>query len=392
MNKQEFQQLVEEISSGDATEKEVALYNYYYNQFQRNSDWDEQALGEKSKMEKELHSTITRDLQGYDTPDKQIRRFPYRKIAAAAAIVLIAAVIGILIQRQPSVSDPSYADETLVKQDVDPGTDKAVLTLADGTVVNLDDSQSGLLVDQGDVQVEKMEGGQIAYTADTDLHGAEPVYNTIRIPRGGKYQLVLADGTKVWLNSSTSLQFPVAFQGESRVVLLEGEAYFEVTSCYNKDGVTRQPFIVKTATQEIKVLGTQFNVHAYEEATSVKTTLIEGDVKVSSTATAESKVLKPGQQAQVNRSGNIRLTDNIDTEEIIAWKNGMFYFNNTELSEITGQLSRWYDVEIDIPDMPRKRFNGVLPRDVKLSQVLQMMEKTSGLKFKIEGRRISMHK
>src|SRR5690606_1786873 len=256
MNKQEFQQLVEEISSGDATEKEVALYNYYYNQFQRNSDWDEQALGEKSKMEKELHSTITRDLQGYDTPDKQIRRFPYRKIAAAAAIVLIAAVIGILIQRQPSVSDPSYADETLVKQDVDPGTDKAVLTLADGTVVNLDDSQSGLLVDQGDVQVEKMEGGQIAYTADTDLHGAEPVYNTIRIPRGGKYQLVLADGTKVWLNSSTSLQFPVAFQGESRVVLLEGEAYFEVTSCYNKDGVTRQPFIVKTATQEIKVLGT----------------------------------------------------------------------------------------------------------------------------------------
>src|SRR5690606_34731824 len=161
-------------------------------------------------------------------------------------------------------------------------------------------------------------------------HGAEPVYNTIRIPRGGKYQLVLADGTKVWLNSSTSLQFPVAFQGESRVVLLEGEAYFEVTSCYNKDGVTRQPFIVKTATKEIKVQATQFNCQASEEGTSVEATLIEGDAKVSSTPTAESKVLTPGRQAQGQGAGNVRLADSIDIEEIIARKDGMFYFNNTE--------------------------------------------------------------
>lgn len=390
MDPKEFQQLAEKISSGMATEKEVALYNYYYNQFQNDTEWDSSVLGEKEEVERELYERISTDLPGYKT---KFRSFPYLKIAAA--VILITISIGVLIQNQQQELSPTYTEESRLKQDVDPGTNKAVLTLSDGTVLNLDESQSGILADQGGAQIKKMEDGQIAYTSAENLQNGdlgENVFNTITIPRGGQYKLMLPDGTKVWLNASSSLKFPVSFIGNNRVVELEGEAYFEVAAIYRKNSSQRQPFIVKTSSQQIEVLGTHFNVNAYRNEEVVKTTLVEGKVKISSIATGESRTLKQGQQTQVSKTGNIRLFEDIDTEEVMAWKNGMFYFNNTDLATIMRQLSRWYNVEVDIDNMPQRKFNGALSRDVKLSQVLKMMETTSGLKFKIDERRISMLK
>jgi len=390
MDKDEFQQLAEKISNGMTTEKEVALYNYYYNQFQEDTSWDESVLGEKLEMEQELHERITKDLPGYGA---KIKKFPYIKIAVAATVLIVASVLLLIRNQQSQSSQPVYAEENQLQQDVAPGTNRAVLTLSDGTVLNLDESQSGVLANQGDVQIQKMEKGQIVYTSIGQHRDDESVFNTITIPRGGQYQLILPDGTKVWLNSSSSLRFPVSFVNNSRVVELEGEAYFEVSALYNpKNKAQKRPFLVKTAAQQIEVLGTHFNVNAYANEDVLKTTLIEGSVKISSVETGENKILQPGQQAQLTKKGHIRLTEDIDADEATAWKNGMFYFNNTDLPTIMRQLSRWYDVEIDIKDIPQKRFNGVLSRDVKLSQVLQMMEKTSGLKFKIVERRISMLK
>ncbi|TYR33858.1 DUF4974 domain-containing protein [Sphingobacterium phlebotomi] len=390
MNPKEFQQLAEKISSGMATEKEVALYNYYYDQFQKDTEWDSSVLGEKEAVERELYERIRMDLPGYKT---KFRSFPFLKIVAA--VVLIAISIGVLIQNQQQELSPAYTVESRLKQDVDPGTNKAVLTLSDGTVLNLDESKRGVLADQGGAQIKKLEDGEVAYTsAENPQNGnlGENVFNTITIPRGGQYQLVLPDGTKVSLNASSSLKFPVSFTGNSRVVELEGEAYFEVATVYRKNSSQRQPFIVKTSSQQIEVLGTHFNVNAYRNEEVVKTTLVEGKVRVSSIVTKETRTLNPGEQTQIAKTGHIRLLEDIDVEEVTAWKDGMFYFNNTDLATIMRQLSRWYNVEVDIDNMPQKKFNGALPRDVKLSQVLKMMETTSGLKFKIDERRISMLK
>lgn len=391
MDQKEFQQLAEKISSGIATDKEVALYNYYYNKFQESAEWDSHVLGKEGEVENELYARITADLPGYP---KKMRAFPYLKIAAAA-VVLIAISIGVFVQNQEQAHLSAYKEEHRLKQDIDPGTNKAILTLSDGRVINLDESHNGILMEQDGAQINKLKDGQIAYTSPENLQKGglgENAINTITIPRGGQYQLVLPDGTKVWLNSSSSLRFPAAFTENNRVVELEGEAYFEVAAIYSKNSSQRQPFIVKTSLQQIEVLGTHFNVNAYPNEEVIKTTLVEGKVNVASIATGEIRTLNPGQQTHVAKTGNIRLFKNIDAEEVTAWKNGMFYFNNTDMATIMRQLSRWYNVEVDINEMPQQKFNGALSRDVKLSQVLQMMETTSGLKFKIDERRIFMLK
>ncbi|NGM90325.1 hypothetical protein G5B35_23795, partial [Parapusillimonas sp. SGNA-6] len=173
MDKDEFQQLAEKISNGMATEKEVALYNYYYNQFQEDTSWDESVLGEKLEMEQELHERITKDLPGYGA---KIKKFPYIKIAAAAAVLIVASVLLLIRNQQSQSSQPVYAEENQLQQDVAPGTNRAVLTLSDGTVLNLDESQSGVLANQGDVQIQKMEKGQIVYTSIGQHRDDESVF------------------------------------------------------------------------------------------------------------------------------------------------------------------------------------------------------------------------
>jgi transmembrane sensor len=307
------------------------------------------------------------------------RRWRY---AAAAAVILL---IGSVVVYQLSVSKPSSTDiakkEAKYKDDVLPGGNKAVLTLADGSTIILDDAQNGALAQQGNTKVTKL-GGKLAYDP-ANADSKEVLYNTIATPRGGQYQVELPDGSQVWLNAASSLRFPTAFEGKVRRVEITGEAYFEVAK--NKS----MPFVVSVNGAEVKVLGTHFNVMAYGEENAVRTTLLEGSVQfVSGNNTS---LLQPGQQSQLTKEGEVKVVNGVDVESIIAWKNGMFHFENADIETVMRQLARWYDVEVDFKGQQIDNlFYAKIPRSSKLSDVLKVLELTGNIKFKIEGKKITV--
>lgn len=280
-----------------------------------------------------------------------------------------------------------------------PGGNRAMLTLTDGTVINLDRSANGDVAEEAGMRIVKTDDGEIFYEGISGETSVASGHHEIRTPRGGQYKLILPDGTKVWLNSLSSLRYPIQFDGNDRLVELTGEAYFEVATKKLDPAIgvgKRQPFIVKSNTQTVEVLGTHFNINSYDEESSVKTTLLEGSVLVrKNNASQESPVvLKPGQQAQLkgkDHNSEIQVLT-IDAEEAMAWRNGSFLFKNTPLSEVMNQLSRWYDVEIDKENIPNYKFNGFIPRDEPLSKVLDMLELTGDLKFNIHNNQISILK
>lgn len=266
------------------------------------------------------------------------------------------------------------------KNDVLPGGDKAVLTLDDGSQVVLDNSKNGTLSEEGDTKVVKPENGQLVYEA-AKVAVAKPMYNTLSTPKGGQYQLTLSDGTKVWLNAASSLRFPLVFAGNERKVEMTGEIYFEVAKNAKK------PFKVVSNGQEVEVLGTHFNVMAYPNEKAIKTTLVEGSVKVSKDN--RSTILQPGQQAKVGfNNGIFRTINDVSLEEELAWKDGNFQFNNASLDVIMRQIERWYDVDIEyVGKVPDEHFTGKLPRNTNLSNVLKILS-MSEIQFKIEGKKI----
>lgn len=273
---------------------------------------------------------------------------------------------------------------TAEKADIAPGSDKAVLTLADGTTIVLDSAGSGMLAQQGELKVIKLNAGALAYSSGKQAQvsvGGKPLYNTLSTPRGGQYQVVLADGTKVWLNAASSLRFPVDFTDSERRVEVTGEAYFEVA------GNRSQPFTVAADSVEIEVLGTCFNVNAYPDEASINTTLVEGAVRLKSGD--ERKVLKPGQQVRVAQKDQAMMVLNsVEVEEVVAWRNGKFVFNETPIELAMRKISRWYDVEVAYKGkVPDQRFNGVLSRNRSLSQILKVLE-ISEVHFKMEGKRV----
>jgi transmembrane sensor len=386
MEKNEIKYLAEKISDGTATPQEVALYNYHYNQFQNGESVEGNQSAQQDEIGIELQSRIHQHINSESLVNRK-KVFSFLKVAASVAVVMIAAFL-YLKNAKNEQNTIANLDKRL-GEDINPGSNKAILTLSDGSELSLDESNTGTLANQGDVEIKKLANGQIVYS-DNGSEKSPDIYNTISVPKGGKYQLTLPDGTKVWLNALSKLKFPVCFNKNQRLVELEGEAYFEVAKSYRKDNPDkRKTFIVKTASQNIEVLGTHFNVNAYKDEAQVKTTLLEGSVKVYSPKNGSSKILKPLQQASLSSDG-FTVSNEIDVEEIMAWKNELFYFNNTDLQTIMRQLARWYDVDIAIDKSTDKKFNGVLSRNVKLSTVLKMMETTSNLKFKVDERRITM--
>lgn len=264
--------------------------------------------------------------------------------------------------------------------DVPPGEDKAKLTLADGKVIFLQDIKDGIVREVNGIKITKQDGQIIYQIAQNNLNNQEISFNQITTPKGGQFQVVLPDGSKVWLNSASSLYFPSTFSGSKRRVELTGEGYFEIAE--NK----ALPFKVQTNRTTVEVLGTHFNIMAYENENSINTTLLEGSVKVSNGT--ETKVMVPGQQARINQ--NIELTA-VDVEEVVAWKNGLFQFNNADLPTIMRQLERWYNVDfVNARQLPEKHFTGIISRKTNISQVLKMLELSGGIQFKIEGRRITI--
>lgn len=311
------------------------------------------------------------------------RRQPVRWIRSAAAVALLAVLsaggyawYAAYQQRHAGTSD----NAAQVSNDIAPGGNKAVLTLANGTSIVLDSSRNGVLAQQGNAQVLKLGSGQLAYEtkSPTPETGSGASLNTLTTPRGGEYEITLPDGTRVWLNAASSLRFPTAFAAGERTVELSGEAYFEVAEDKSR------PFNVKVNNMQVRVLGTHFNIMAYNDEASVKTTLLEGAVKISNAGT--DALLKPGQQANIDKGRqNIRVQE-ADLEEVMAWKEGLFHFDGDDLPSIMRKIGRWYDVEISYDGaIPDSHFTGVISRNNKLSQVLEVLE-LSGVHFTVEGR------
>jgi hypothetical protein len=290
-------------------------------------------------------------------------------------------------------------NERTLKNDVEPGSNKAVLTLANGTTIVLDDASNGVVAQEGNAKVLKPEDGQLLYEKDGDTEKGELSYNTLATPRSGQYQLVLPDGTKVWLNSESSIHYPIAFAENERRVEITGEAYFEVAKLKLSSG-QKVPFIVEKGDMQVEVLGTHFNVNAYNDESAIKTTLLEGKVRVvKKTGAAQlSAVLAPGEQAVIadakgkaNRTDNDRIKINkTDVDNVVAWKNGLFHFESADIKTVMRQLARWYDVEVvyERTTMKNDPLFIEISRNTRLSDVLKVLEESGSAKFTIEGKKI----
>jgi transmembrane sensor len=317
-----------------------------------------------------------------------VKRLRWMQVAAAAIVVLALGVAGYWFINRNAKNEVAKNDQPVkpTAADILPGSNKAVLTLADGTVITLDSAANGQLAQQGNSQVIKSKSGELVYVK-TAQHSAAPLtYNMLVIPRGGQYQLTLPDGSKVWLNAASSIRYPVAFTGNDRRVELTGEAYFEVA----KDA--RKPFHVVTPTQDVEVLGTHFNVNAYSNEPAVKTTLLEGSVKVVKRETANVKessiVLKPGQQAALEPHSPLAINHSPDMEQTMAWKNGFILFNKADIKSIMRQVERWYNVDVVYEgDIPQRTFTGGIERSARLSELLRLLE-VSKVKFRIEDKKL----
>jgi len=308
----------------------------------------------------------------------------------AAAVVIIAVCLVWLFALNNRNEKQVAVTNTATKKitpDIPPGGDKAVLTLADGSTIKLDDAHNGVIAEQGKTVINKKNGALVYNEGKVKPENSTISWNTVTTPRGGQYQLSLPDGSKVWLNAASSLRFPVSFSEDKRVVKLEGEAFFEVAASIGKNG--KRPFIVEVNGMEVEVLGTHFNIMAYGDEPDTKTTLIEGSVKVSNGSSVA--MLKPGQQA-LTKAGNtatgIRINKEADVAEATAWKDGNFQFNHADLETVMRQVARWYDVDVTYEgQLPDKHFTGRMSRNMKASELLSGIE-FIGVHFKIEGKKI----
>lgn len=307
----------------------------------------------------------------YDEEIIDLKLFNWKRLLVAASVLLVMG-LGYFTYNH---SKPSTVMAKCEKKNVImPGRSGAILTLGDGSQIVLDSVSNGVISNQSNTAVAKKDG-KLVYTNGSDAHS---VINKMTTPRGRQYSLELSDGTKVWLNASSSISFPTSFPANERKVVLTGEAYFEVAKDKNK------PFKVMTKDVEVKVLGTHFNINGYDDEAEINTTLMEGSVLVGKKD--RKMLLKPGQQAEMKNTGevNIRDLDNFDT--VLAWKRGMFHFENASLEEVLRQLSRWYDVDIVIDKgVVSRNFEGEINRDLELSQLLKILE-GNNIHFKIEGK------
>lgn len=310
------------------------------------------------------------------TPAWKIYRW---RVAAAAIILLVAG--SLYFNNKHRSSKRSIQVLSVRKKDIPPGGNKAVLTLSNGATVILDSAANGTVATQGNVRVVKLSNGQIVYNA-VNVPSSEVVYNTLSVPLGGQYQLVLPDGSRVWLDAASTIRFPTAFRGRDREVEITGEAYFEVAENVN------MPFKVVVNRMEVEVLGTHFNVNAYDNEPEVKVTLVEGAVKVVQPTTHISQLLQPGEQARVDKEGRIELIKDIDVNEVVAWKNNLFWFDDNDIQTVMRQLSRWYNVDVVINGNIPQRFTGSIPRNVNVSKVFEVLQETGSIHFKIADKKI----
>lgn len=298
----------------------------------------------------------------------------------AALLIIALSLYGLYWYVVENSNKPQPTKPLVAQVEITPGSDKAVLTLSDGTVVVLDSTANGKQLKQGDVSIVNSDG-KVQYKSVGE--SKEVAFNTIHTPNGGQYMLELSDGTKVWLNAASSIYYPTFFNGNERRVEITGEAYFEVA----KD--TKKPFkVVVSGKTEIQVLGTHFNINAYADESAINTTLLEGKIKMTALASGLSNTLAPGQQGQLSLNNELSVKQDINTEEVIAWKEGKFLFNSSSIQNIMRQISRWYDVNVIYQGkISQETFSGIVSRKSNLLQVLKILEE-GGVYFKIKDKTI----
>ena len=365
---------------GECTPEEKQLVEQWYDQLLETGEW-KWGEGEKQQMEKWMEARLLKQINLPRARPVNWRQ-GIRWWPAAALLVMLAAGAYFWLRPPASQSPAPMA----AQKDLPPGGNKAILTLSNGARIILDSAHIGQLASQGNSTVEKADSGMLVYNQSGN--GASVIqYNTLRTPRGGQYKLALPDGSVAWLNAASSIRFPASFPRHERVVEITGEAYFEVARNANSPFSIRILSSNGTPKGTIQVLGTHFNINAYEDEPFISTTLLEGSVEISH---LQRKVLlKPGEQAQLNAAGNISVAA-VDTDEAVAWKNGEFLFNNANMADIMRQLSRWYNVEVSYKDSLNVLVNGSISRDVNIFQVLHILEQTGEVHFKINGNRIEV--
>jgi hypothetical protein len=367
MDKKTFLSLIDKYLDGAASPEERVLLEEYADQL-ANTGIVTMSAAEKAQLKEEMLQHI---LQQHLIPEQKVIPFYRRtlfKIAAAAAII-IAVGLSTFLLIEKNTGEKRVVQEKSQK-DIYPGHDGAILTLADGHTIVLDNAQDGKISDEA-----VKNGNKVSYQ-NNDQTKVES--NTMTTPKGRQFSLILADGTQVWLNAASSITYPTAFTGSDRKVSITGEAYFEVA--HN----AKKPFHVQVNGMDVQVLGTHFNINAYSNEGSIKTTLLQGSIKIS--AAGKNQLVKPGQQTQVTGDGKISLINDADVNAAVAWKNGFFQFNEMGIESVMRQLERWYNIDVKYEgQIPNRRFAGQMDRSLTLSEILKILQE-SNVHFKLEDR------
>jgi len=385
-----YEQLLQRYLEGSCTPEEAAvLYNWLKSSdahrplLARLQQEFEQVINEPHEVPAAVSDRIeARLLQNISRNKIVPLRHPWRWAAVASVLMLLLAGSVYWFYKTDKshniASNMALSKKGVIGSDVAPGTNKAVLTLADGTTVELD-SAGNQVLQQGKTTVQQ-RNGRLEYAAQGK--GEAIGYNTLVVPRGGQFNIVLPDGSHVWLNAASRLKYPTAFTGKERVVELQGQGYFEIA--HNAD----QPFIVDVNNTHIQVLGTRFDIMAYPDEQSLNTTLLEGAVRVQSGE--RQQLLKPGQQSVLEYTTGQMFVRPADIDQTIAWKTGFFEFDNAGMNVIMRQVARWYDVDVAYGNGKNSRlFGGRISRSLPLSEILHMLE-ANGAKFSLEGRRLTV--
>ncbi|WP_183573030.1 FecR family protein [Mucilaginibacter sp. X5P1] len=385
MEHHRLQYLIEQYSKDQINAEELHELNQWYESVDYSSKSFDEWVSE-SRGEEEL---INQLYERFDFKVKANKRVinlkrTYRAIGIAASITIVF-LIGFALNKQQKMQLTAKAS---IQKAIIPGSDKAILKLANGQQIVLDSQRTGTIASQYGVSITKNSKGQIVYKNPTGS-SKQPynleAYNTIETKRGGQYSIQLPDGTKVWLNAASSLKYPLHFSKNERRVELTGEAYFEVA--HNKN----QPFKVISNNQEVRVLGTHFNINAYDDEPAVSTTLLEGSVLIRNLSSRESQMLVPGQQANIAKN-DLKIST-VNTEQVISWKKGYFLFDNMDISSIMRVISRWYDVDIQYSDIDKSEtFGGTFSRQADLTEILHDLQQLGHVHFKIEDRKITIGK
>jgi transmembrane sensor len=386
ISKEQYVLLYEKYLQGQCTPEEMALLDTYEDEITLNGQTKTTDKLDEEAIQYRIWQRLQNHLDVVPEPETQkSSAYLWLKIAAVL-VVAVSFALMIVKYTQVNKRDNQFSNVKGDRPKITAGGHNAYLTLADGTVISLNNAVNGELAKRSGIQITKAKDGMLVYKFINKVGSkvAGNDINTITTPRGGQYQVQLADGTKVWLNAETSIKFPVTFNTKHRDVELTGEAYFEVAK--NK----HQPFTVHANDTRVQVIGTHFNVSAYDRD-AVSTTLLEGSVRlVSQNATA---MLKPGQNGTTEQNKQAINVQKADIEQDMAWKNGYIIFNDADIKTVMKQASRWYNVDVEYQgNLSDQRYNGKISKYKDIAELLTNMELTGTVHFKIQGRRITVMK